>query len=128
MGDIGQALAGLQVFAGGEELQVQRDVVRQLFDADGKTGLFVLGHHVDHGLTAIAGLTVHVFEQQQRQRATAAEQGTVVLLAIHQVVFADQFEQLVQRIALLRADFATGGNRLIQLITTVQQDLGRIIQ
>ncbi len=116
MRDIGQALAGLQVFAGSQVLQVQRDVIRQLFDADGKTGLFVLRHHVDHGLAAVARLAMHMFKQQQRQRAAAAEQSTVVLLAVHQVVLADQFEQLVQRIALLRADFTTGCNGLIQLV------------
>lgn len=71
---------------------------------------------------------MHVFEQQQRQRATAAEQGTVVLLAVHQVVFADQFEQLVQRIALLRADFTAGRNGLIQFVTPRQQLLGGVVE
>ncbi|MOA62305.1 hypothetical protein D3C78_1876850 [compost metagenome] len=65
MGYIGQALAGLDVFAGGKKLQVQRDVVRQLLDADGETGFFVLGHHVDHRLAAVTGFAMDMLEQQQ---------------------------------------------------------------
>ncbi|MNV78136.1 hypothetical protein D3C71_1716080 [compost metagenome] len=128
MTDICQALAGLQIFAGGEKLQVQRDIVGQLLDADGETGLFVLRHHVDHGLATIARLAVHMLEQQQRQRTTATEQRTVVLLAVHQVVVADQCQQFLQRAALLRADFPRGVDGQGQLGPALQQLLGRVVQ
>ncbi|MNV85297.1 hypothetical protein D3C71_1792410 [compost metagenome] len=65
--NIGQPFAGLEVFAGRQELQVQWDIVRQLLDADGETGGLVLRHHVDHRLATVAGLTVYMLEQQQRQ-------------------------------------------------------------
>ncbi|MNI35251.1 hypothetical protein D3C73_892700 [compost metagenome] len=128
MRDIRQALAGLAIFAGGQILQVQRDVVRQLLDADGKPGFFVLRHHVDHGLATVAGLAVHVLEQQQRQRAAPAEQRTVVLLSVHQVIAADQLQQLEQGTALFRADFPRLVNRLLQLITAADQGFGRVIE
>ncbi len=64
---VGQPLAGLEVIAGGEVLEVQRDVVRQLAYTDVETCLGVLRHQVDHGLAAVAGLAMHVLEQQQRQ-------------------------------------------------------------
>ncbi|MNP12192.1 hypothetical protein D3C76_1044170 [compost metagenome] len=126
--DIGQALAGLEVVAGREVFQVQRDVVRQLLDADGKARLFILGEHVDHGLATVARLAMHVLEQQQRQRAATAEQRTVVLLAIHQVVVADQLQQLEQGAALARADFPRLDDRLLQLVAAGNQGFARVIE
>ena len=128
MGDIGQPLAGLEVFAGGEVLEVQRDVVRQLAQADGEAGLGVLRHQVDHGLAAIAGLAMHVLEQEQRQRAAAVEQVGVALLHVHQVAFGQLVEQAAQREALLRADLAGRGDRLGQLGVTIAQMLVRVVQ
>ncbi|MCY1553285.1 hypothetical protein D9M68_897540 [compost metagenome] len=128
MRDIGQALAGLQIVAGGQVLQVQRDIVRQLLDAYGETGLLVLRQHVDHGLATVARFAMHMLEQQQRQRSTATEQCAVVFLAIHQVVVADQRQQFLQRGALLRVDFAGAGNGLGEFVAALQQLLGRVIQ
>ncbi|MNZ45622.1 hypothetical protein D3C78_632820 [compost metagenome] len=126
--DIGEALAGLEVFAGREVFQVQRDVVRQLLDADGKARVFVLGEHVDHGLAAVAGLAMHMLEQQQRQRTATAEQRAVVFLAIHQVVVADQLQQLEQGAALARADFPRLDDRLLQLVAAGNQGFARVIE
>ncbi|MNE00553.1 hypothetical protein D3C80_929640 [compost metagenome] len=71
---------------------------------------------------------MHMLEQQQRQRPASAEQRTVVLLAIHQVVVADQLQQFEQRPALTRADFRRLEDRLLQFITAGDQGLGRVIE
>ncbi|MNH19998.1 hypothetical protein D3C79_797500 [compost metagenome] len=71
---------------------------------------------------------MHVFKQQQRQCPTATKQGAVVLLAIHQVVVADQFQQFEQRTTLARADFPRLDDGLLQFVAAGHQAFVRIIQ
>src|SRR5690606_41000135 len=62
------------------------------------------------------------------QRTHPTEQRAVMLLAINQVIAADELQQIEQCTALLGADFPGLDNRLFQFIATAYQRLGRIVE
>src|SRR5450756_2800902 len=59
----------------------------------------VLRLEVDHGLTAVTALTMHVLEQMQGQRTGMIEQEHVTLLQIIKIVGGEFRQQAVQLIA-----------------------------
>ncbi len=82
MGRLGQQVVGLRARAGRQELQEQRNEVRQLGRVDFKPAVLIDRLEIDHGLAAVAAFAMHMLEQVQRQRTGAVEQHNITLLQI----------------------------------------------
>ncbi|KAG0956415.1 hypothetical protein G6F31_012632 [Rhizopus arrhizus] len=73
--DVVQPLTGLAAGPMGQELQQQRQVVRQLASIQLEAIAAVRLDQIDHGLAAITRFAMDVFEQQQAHRTTTVETG-----------------------------------------------------
>ena len=99
MRGLAQHVAGLLGRQRREKFQEQRQEIRQFGRAHEQAGFLVLRLEVDHGLTAVAALAMHVLEQMQGQRTRMIEQQHVALLQIVKIVGGEFRQQFVQSIA-----------------------------
>ena len=111
----------------GEELQVQRQVVRQLAHVDGQARTGIAVQQVDHRLATVAGLAVDVLEEQQRDRAAAFEQTVVAGLHVQQVALAEFAEQRGETVAL-RFGEVQGADQRVQRQAFLAQFAARVVQ
>ncbi|KAG0751131.1 hypothetical protein G6F24_014612 [Rhizopus arrhizus] len=97
--DVVQPLTGLAAGPMGQELQQQRQVVRQLASIQLEAIAAVRLDQIDHGLAAITRFAMDVFEQQQAHRTTTVETGQPRGLRIQRIGAQQLLHEAAQLLA-----------------------------
>ena len=101
--------------------QIERQVIRQLAAVELQAVLLVLCHQVNHRLTAVAGFTVNVFEQQQRGSTPPIKQLTVVRLRIKKIARQQVTEENAQLLGIFFIQVFRCRKRIKKLLLVLRQ-------
>ena len=97
---VGEILAGFPEGPGGQELEKERQVVRQLVGGHLEAVRRVELLQLNHRLPPVPALPVHVLEEVQRQRTRPVEQEDVALLEVVEIAPGKLGGEPAKRLAL----------------------------
>src|SRR5499427_2894436 len=110
VGAVAQERTRFPKVAAAEIFEYDRQIVGQLARRQLVAGPLVEAFEIDHGLSAIARLSVQVLEEMERSRTAAIEEVDIALLGLQEIAGSEIFGQREQAFAFARRDERRGAD------------------